>query len=104
MRLITLELNAQRRSIGVRNSSLNFVRELLVVVVNTGHPGNATFEGLLTLQQTLRGASVAPRVTEHRQGPTMPGAFARGDSTFQQSFAKSHEYVPLPLALRVLYS
>ena len=42
-----------RRSIGVRNSSLNHVRELLEVVVNTGHPsnpGNATFEDLPTRQ------------------------------------------------------
>ncbi len=34
----------------------------------------------------------------------MPGDSARGDSAFQQSFVLLHEYVPLRLALRTLYS
>ena len=54
MRLI---IDPPRRSIGSRSSSLNLVRELLLeVVVNTGHPGDATFEDPPALQQTLRGS------------------------------------------------
>ena len=65
MWLTTPELDRPRRSIGVRIPSLNHVRELLEVVVNTGHPsnpGNATFEDL-----------PARHGYRTQQGTTIPG-------------------------------
>ena len=46
----------------------------------------------------------APGPPNTAKEPIMPADVARGDGTSQYTFPKPHDYVPLPLALRTLYS